>query len=169
MEVKKALCPASIPLPSSFIPHALFSFVSCASYHSHSCLLSCLLIAHVSTRYICGVAIFPVCIGIVGPFHPLAASPICFLISLFEGLPSSFTHFAFLFPGEWTFPSPPFTHHYYLAACSSWCIPAPLFWTSGGWVTWHYQQCGSMCDGFRMDGTSHTWWSSFTFLLMPMG
>eukprot|EP01018_Ginkgo_biloba_P012016 Gb_13379 [translate_table: standard] len=56
-----------------------------------------------------------------------------FLFPLVEGLPSWFTRVALLHPGEWTFPSPLFTHHYFIVARSSWCIPTPRFGPSS-WV-----------------------------------
>eukprot|EP01018_Ginkgo_biloba_P034399 Gb_34581 [translate_table: standard] len=53
--------------------------------------------------------------------------PIGYMILGVEDLLSSFTRVALLRPGEWIFPSPPFTHHCFIAAHSSWCIPAPRF------------------------------------------
>eukprot|EP01018_Ginkgo_biloba_P040407 Gb_31844 [translate_table: standard] len=60
---------------------------------------------------------------------PATSLTSCF--PLVEGLPSWFTRVALLRPGEWTFPSPLFTHHCFIAARSSWCIPAPCF--GPGW------------------------------------
>eukprot|EP01018_Ginkgo_biloba_P041020 Gb_02695 [translate_table: standard] len=62
---------------------------------------------------------------------PTTSLTSCF--PLVEGLPSWFTRVALLRPGEWTFPSPLFTHHCFIAARSSWCIPAPHF-GPGSWV-----------------------------------
>eukprot|EP01018_Ginkgo_biloba_P031726 Gb_04383 [translate_table: standard] len=62
---------------------------------------------------------------------PTTSLTSCF--PLVEGLPSFFTRVTLLCPGEWNFPSPPFTHHCFIAARSSWYIPAPLF-GSGSWV-----------------------------------
>eukprot|EP01018_Ginkgo_biloba_P040793 Gb_37239 [translate_table: standard] len=56
---------------------------------------------------------------------PATSLTSCF--PLVKGLPSLFTRVALLCLGEWTFPSPPFTHHYFIAARSSWCIPTPCF------------------------------------------